>query len=72
MVGHCLQQNFAEAIDENDKLMAAYHLLFAENNPAGAKAFLSEMKIIENVTRLPVVPLSKPLHACVKEFLASR
>ena len=43
--------------------------MFAENNPAGVKAFLYEMKIIENELRLPLVPLSESLHAGVKEFL---
>jgi 4-hydroxy-tetrahydrodipicolinate synthase len=43
--------------------------MFAENNPAGVKAFLSELGLIENVTRLPVVPLSEDLHNKVKVYL---
>jgi 4-hydroxy-tetrahydrodipicolinate synthase len=46
-------------------------LLFAENNPAGVKCFLAEMGMIENVLRLPLVPLSPLLHQKVKEFLSN-
>jgi 4-hydroxy-tetrahydrodipicolinate synthase len=45
--------------------------LFAENNPAGLKAFLSELGLIQNVLRLPLVPLSKQLHQSVKDFLSA-
>ncbi|MEI8053543.1 MAG: 4-hydroxy-tetrahydrodipicolinate synthase [Bacteroidota bacterium] len=69
MVHLCLQQNFKSAKIINDRLIPAYRLMFAENNPAGVKAFLYEMKIIENELRLPLVPLSESLHAGVKEFL---
>jgi 4-hydroxy-tetrahydrodipicolinate synthase len=45
--------------------------LFAENNPAGAKAFLAELGIIENHLRFPLVPLSEGVHAQVKQYLSS-
>ena len=35
--------------------------LFEEGNPAGVKAALSDMKIIENVLRLPLLPVSSQL-----------
>ena len=69
LVRLCLQQNYAAAKVINDSLMDAYHLMFSENNPAGVKAFLHEMKMIENVMRLPVVPLSGALHMEVKKYL---
>lgn len=53
----------------NDSLINAYDLMFAENNPAGVKAFLAEMGIIKNHMRLPVVPLSVKLHDGVRDFL---
>ena len=52
------------------KLLPAMDLLFAENNPAGVKAFLAEMHMIENVLRLPLVPLSAELHQKVKDFIS--
>ena len=33
-----------------------YSLLFVDGNPAGCKAFLNDMGMIENVLRLPLVP----------------
>lgn len=52
------------------KLLVGMDLLFAENNPAGVKCFLAEMGMIENVLRLPLVPLSPHFHQKVKEFIA--
>ncbi len=71
MVNACLQNNYADAKKINDSLIAGYELLFAENNPAGAKAFLYELGIIQNAVRLPVVPLSMTLHDKVKSYLKS-
>ncbi len=71
MVNACLEGDFPKAKKQNDQLLRGYDLLFAENNPAGAKAFLFEMGLIRNVVRLPVVPLSDSLHADVKSFIKS-
>lgn len=51
-------------------LLQGIDLLFAENNPAGVKCFLTEMGMIENILRLPLVPLSPSLHQKVKEFIS--
>jgi len=69
MVQHSLQFDFAAAKKLNDQLLKGYDLMFAENNPAGAKAFLSEMGILQNMVRLPVVPLSDALHQQLKDYL---
>lgn len=69
MIRLCLQQDFAAAKLINDKLIDAYQLMFEENNPAGVKAFLYEMGLIENVMRLPVTALSGPLHQALKKYL---
>ena len=71
MVKACLQNNYRDAKNLNDGLIAGYELLFAENNPAGAKAFLYELGIIQNTVRLPVVPLSAAMHDKVKSFIKS-
>ncbi len=71
MVKACLQNNYGNAKKLNDGLIAGYELLFAENNPAGAKAFLYELGLIHNAVRLPVVPLSAALHHQVKSYLKS-
>lgn len=69
MIRSCLDGNFKEAKIINDRLIDAYNLMFAENNPAGAKAFLHELGFVENIMRLPVVPLSGNLHMDVKKYL---
>lgn len=69
LVNYGLEGDFKSAVKENNGLTDAYNLMFAENNPAGAKAFLYEMGLIANEVRLPVVPLSEGLHQKVKDFL---
>jgi 4-hydroxy-tetrahydrodipicolinate synthase len=69
MVRLCLQGDFEYARPLQYKLLEAFDLLFAENNPAGAKAFLAEMGIIQNYLRLPLVPLSEPIYQQVKYYL---
>jgi 4-hydroxy-tetrahydrodipicolinate synthase len=69
MIRFSLSGNFAAAKLLNDQMLEAYELLFAENNPAGVKAFLTELGVIDNNLRLPVVPLSSELHQSVKKYL---
>ena len=71
MVNFGLDNNFKEAVKINNDLLEVYKLLFVENNPSGVKAFLHEMKLIENVLRLPGVPLSNELQNEIKKYLAS-
>jgi 4-hydroxy-tetrahydrodipicolinate synthase len=68
MVRLCLQGDFHGAKKINDGLIDAYDLMFAENNPAGVKAFLAEDGLIENYLRLPLVPLSKELHRKLQAY----
>jgi len=70
MIRQALNNNFEQAQCLHYKCLEGLDILFAENNPAGVKAFLSELGIIQNVLRLPLVPLSKPLHQSVKDFLS--
>lgn len=52
------------------KLIDGFDLLFAENNPAGVKAYLAEMGIIKNYLRLPVVPVTDFLMNSIRENIA--
>jgi 4-hydroxy-tetrahydrodipicolinate synthase len=72
MVRLGLKQDFVAAKKINDTLVEVYNLLFTENNPAGVKAFLHELGLIENVLRLPMVPLSKGVHQQIKNYLSNR
>lgn len=64
-----LKGDFEAARKIHYKLLNAYDLLFVENNPAGVKGFLYELGLIQNVLRLPVVPLSNAIQEKVKTFL---
>lgn len=69
MVRLCLNNNFNAARPLHYKCLQGNNLLFAENNPAGVKAFLFEMGLIENVLRFPLVPLSNSIHQQIKDYL---
>lgn len=69
MVSLCLESNFKKAVEINNKLTTAYELMFAENNPAGVKAFMAEMGLIKNTLRLPGVPVEKQLAERIKGFV---
>ena len=45
------------------------HLLFKEGNPSGIKTVLSEMGVIDNVLRLPLVPNSKVVQDEIRSCL---
>ncbi len=70
MIRLALKNDFEKATKLQYKLLEGYDLLFVENNPAGVKAFLYEMKFIENKLRLPLVPLSAAFHQKVKDFIS--
>jgi 4-hydroxy-tetrahydrodipicolinate synthase len=72
MVRLCLKGEFAGAKAINDQLIEAYELLFSENNPAGVKSALTELGIIQNYLRLPLVPLSTGQDLKLKAYLAKR
>lgn len=69
MVRCCLKGDFESARSMHYQCLVGNDLLFAENNPAGVKAFLTELGIIENILRLPLVPLSEKWHQQVKDCL---
>lgn len=71
MINHALESDLMNATALNKKLLRGFDLLFAENNPAGVKAFLSELGIIKNHLRLPLVPLSHGFASQIKECLDS-
>lgn len=70
MVRLALKGDFAGAKKLNDRLIEGYELLFAENNPAGVKAAMSEMGLIGNYVRLPLVPVSAGLQEKTRQYIA--
>jgi len=69
MVRAALKGDLKKAKKLNDGLIEGYDLLFVENNPAGVKAAMTELGLIQNELRLPLVPLSKPYHDALKKYL---
>jgi len=69
MIDACLDDDFALAKTFNDSLIDAYEIMFSENNPAGVKAFMAEMGLLKNFTRLPVTPLSEEGMIRVRKYL---
>ena len=69
MVRLSLKGDFKSAKTLNDKMIAGYELLFAENNPAGVKAFCAELGLIQNFLRLPVTPVSDELHQKIRAYM---
>jgi 4-hydroxy-tetrahydrodipicolinate synthase len=70
MIRAALKGDLKKAKKINDGLIEGYELLFVENNPAGVKAALAELGLIENELRLPLVPLSKPFHDQLKKYIS--
>ncbi|MBO7570982.1 MAG: 4-hydroxy-tetrahydrodipicolinate synthase [Bacteroidales bacterium] len=63
MVKLALNGDFEQARKLHYKLLPTVRLMFAEGNPAGVKAYLSQMGVIQNVLRLPLVNVSDDLFA---------
>jgi 4-hydroxy-tetrahydrodipicolinate synthase len=71
LVNYALKDDFNSARKLNNILLQGYDILFAENNPAGVKAFCAELGVIKNYLRLPLVPLSEGVHRQVKAYLST-
>ena len=56
MVRLALRGEYSSSLNIHHKFTELFKLLFVDGNPAGVKAMLSEMGMIENVLRLPLVP----------------
>ncbi|MBY0349135.1 MAG: 4-hydroxy-tetrahydrodipicolinate synthase [Hydrotalea flava] len=69
MIRYCLDGNFNLAKPLHFKLLQAFDYMFVENNPAGVKAFMHHLTLIENSVRLPVVPVSTELDQKIQKWL---
>jgi 4-hydroxy-tetrahydrodipicolinate synthase len=56
MVRLALKGEYNTSLNIHHKFTELFKLLFVDGNPAGVKAMLHEMGMIENVLRLPLVP----------------
>ncbi|MFP4025062.1 MAG: 4-hydroxy-tetrahydrodipicolinate synthase [Thiohalospira sp.] len=69
MVQLALTNNFTEALEIHYKLLELIEQLFIEGNPAGVKAALSNMGIIKNNLRLPLVPVSDKTNRKIADLI---
>ena len=56
MVRLALNGEYSTSLTIHHKFTELFKLLFVDGNPVGVKAMLSEMEMIQNVLRLPLVP----------------
>ncbi|MGE7774278.1 4-hydroxy-tetrahydrodipicolinate synthase [Chitinophaga sp. NPDC101104] len=71
MVRAALAGDFETARNLHYRMLEGFDLMFAENNPAGIKAFLHQAGIMENVFRLPVIPATEALQQQIKKYLSA-
>ncbi len=69
LVHHALEGNFSAARELDTSLSELYELLFVDGSPAGLKAMMSEMRLLENVLRLPLVPAREETRARIASVL---
>ena len=68
LVTLCQNKETTEAKNYQESLQTLIKNLFIDGNPAGVKALLSQMNIVKNILRLPLVPVSKEIE---KELIKS-
>jgi 4-hydroxy-tetrahydrodipicolinate synthase len=71
MVRLCLEGKFIDARPAHEKMLPLISSMFAEGNPSGIKAYLSELGITKNTFRLPVVGVSDPLLQSIRSLMKS-
>ncbi len=71
MVQLAFEGKVKEAYEIHNKLVEITRLIFAEGNPCGIKAVLTEKGIVKNYLRLPLVPASESLYAKIKAEMAN-
>lgn len=71
MVNFCLSGKFSEARPLHEKMLPIINTLFAEGSPSGIKAYLSQMDIVKETFRLPVVAVGSELKNKITSLLNS-
>ncbi len=69
MIRAALAGDYATARTLQYQLLEGFELMFAENNPAGIKAFMAIGGLLENAFRLPVVPVSDSLYKNIEAYM---
>jgi 4-hydroxy-tetrahydrodipicolinate synthase len=69
LVNQSLKNNFKSAREIQFRFLEMIELLFTEGNPAGVKDMLSIMNLCHNYVRLPLVPVSRPVHTRIQKAI---
>ena len=69
IVQNALKYNFRSSRELQLKFLEMTELLFAEGNPAGIKAIMSNMGLCHNNLRLPLMPVSRSLQGRVAKAM---
>ena len=75
VAGNAWPKEMKQIVSEKDAMMQSkmghrIHLLFVEGNPSGIKTVLTEMGMIKNVLRLPMVPCTENTQMVIRRALA--
>ncbi|SDC13326.1 4-hydroxy-tetrahydrodipicolinate synthase [Williamwhitmania taraxaci] len=70
MVRYSIAGDMAKARPLHNKFVEIIDALFADGNPAGAKAALSFRSVAKNELRLPLVPVNDPLQKKIEQLMA--
>lgn len=75
VAGNAWPKEMKQIVTEHDAIMQSkmghrIHLLFVEGNPSGIKTVLTEMGMIKNVLRLPMVPCTENTQMVIRRALA--
>ena len=66
-----LEDRHADAAAINERLIPLHKALFVESNPIPVKWAVHRMGLIGPALRLPLTPLSAPLHATVEAAMTA-
>ena len=74
VAGNAWPKEMKQIVTEHDAIMQSkmghrIHLLFVEGNPSGIKTVLTEMGMIKNVLRLPMVPCTENTQMVIRRAL---
>ncbi len=69
MVNYAMKNNFQAAREIHYKFVDLINLIFADGNPAGIKAVLSNLGLVQNQLRLPLTPVSRLVYNQIKQAI---
>jgi 4-hydroxy-tetrahydrodipicolinate synthase len=69
LVNNALKSNYKSAREIQLRYLEMIELLFIDGNPAGVKAMLSMMNLCQNILRLPLVPVNRPIYTRIQKAI---